>query len=201
MRARGPIPAPNLFSLTCSRRCASDFSKRSKQSPLDRKHPLTSFVSFNLIRFPLASSSPQQSIPSKSSQSSQSSPTSNETSLFAELFPEEVQKKGASQTLSEDTNPTVPPLPLPTIKELLEGVEFYSPRSRSHSRETSKAASSDAYKHKKIAVLVLGLASKSLIECDFRRIAPKGTHIDGWTGPGDILAGVLKCCRLREHIC
>ena len=200
MLAQRSLQARNALSLTRSLRCASYFSKHTKLCPSTPKHPSTSFVSFKPKQSPLASLSPEQSIPPRSSQPSPSSPTSESPSLFAELFPEAAQKKGSLQTQREDTNRTVPPLPLPTIKELLEGVESYSPNHHSHSRATSKAASKDAYKHKKIAVLVLGLASKSLIECDFRRIAPKATHIDGWSGPGDILAGTLNWLRPGENI-
>ncbi|KAL9615280.1 MAG: hypothetical protein Q9167_000251 [Letrouitia subvulpina] len=53
--------------------------------------------------------------------------------------------------------------------------------------EAAKSASYDAYRNWDLAVLVGGKLSKSLTDNDFRRIAPKGRHIDGWTGVGDIL--------------
>ncbi|MCJ1261358.1 hypothetical protein MMC22_001222 [Lobaria immixta] len=45
----------------------------------------------------------------------------------------------------------------------------------------------DSLRQFNLAVLVIRRASKSLVESDFRRIAPKGQHIDDWKGPGDIL--------------
>jgi len=37
--------------------------------------------------------------------------------------------------------------------------------------------------------MVLRNASKSLSENDFRRVVPKGRHIEGWKGQGDIMKG------------
>ena len=201
MLARGCLLARSSISLTCGLRCSSDNSKQLKQYLHAPKQLLRSFVSFNFTQFPLALPSLQRCINSKSSQSSKLSTKPSDTSLFAELFPEDIQRKQASQTLRKDTNATVPPSRLPINKGLLDGVDLSRLSHHFHAKETSKTASSDAYKNKKIAVLVLGLTSKSLIECDFRRIAPKGTHLDGWTGPGDILAGVLSCPRLGNDMC
>lgn len=113
-------------------------------------------------------------------------------SLFAELFPEEIDKKAASRSLNEDIDLTVPPLPLPKLEKPLKGHGIQTSDDLLPAKQATKVASSDAYKHRKTAVLVLQCASKSLVESDFRRIAPKGMHIDGWTGPGDILTGTLS---------
>ena len=118
-------------------------------------------------------------------------------SLFAELFPEGVGKKTTSKLLNENANLTVPPLPLPSVEELLQGLGIKKSRDSTGSTDATKIAYDYAYKHRKIAVLVLQCASKSLLEDDFRRIAPKGTHIDGWTGPGDILTGMSRMQKTR----
>ncbi len=46
------------------------------------------------------------------------------------------------------------------------------------------------FRRREISVLHLLNASKSLTEEDFRRIAPKGKHVEGWMGEGDILKGI-----------
>ncbi len=163
---------------------------KSRRSIRQIKYPTTDFVSINLKRAPVPNDSPRGHTPSKSTYRSETSIKSNEPSLFTQLFPEEAQKQ-ASQSSSDDLAARIPPLELPTVAELLDGVEGYHPSHLTHSRATSKEASSDAKSHRKTTLLVLELASKSLIETDFRRVAPKGDHIDGWTGPGDILRGEL----------
>lgn len=50
----------------------------------------------------------------------------------------------------------------------------------------------DSLRQWNISVLVIRRASRSLIESDFRRVAPKGRHIDDWKGLGDILRGILQ---------
>lgn len=48
----------------------------------------------------------------------------------------------------------------------------------------------DSLRQWNISVLVIRRASRSLIESDFRRVAPKGQHIDDWKALGDILRGI-----------
>ena len=194
MQAQRALSASFTFSGICRVRHASHSSIKVRRVPCIAKtansHSSKSYVGFDLQR-PLPSSYPPQL-----SKPDQSSRKSAKLSLFAELFPEEDYKKAASaasaasRPLKQDVNLTVPPLSLPTVEELLEGFGIQSSSDLPHPKEATKAASNDAYKHRKTAVLVLQCASKSLVESDFRRIAPKGMHIDGWTGPGDILTGM-----------
>ena len=122
---------------------------------------------------------------------SQSQP-SQEPSLLEELFPEEVRKDGDQDSKSYDHIQKVPRLPLPEVDDLLEGFEQEPDRETSQPRRVTKAAVANAFRQQQIAVLSLEAGSKSLVESDFRRIAPKGKHIDDWTGPGDILRSELE---------
>lgn len=107
-------------------------------------------------------------------------------SLLDELFPEKGStNKDDSKTRSKD----VPRLTLPEVDDFFEEFDDENNPSGRRSSKVTQGAVADAFRHQKIAVLALEIASKSLIESDFRRIAPKGKHIDDWTGPGDILKG------------
>jgi len=94
-------------------------------------------------------------------------PKHHELSLFEELFPEEV-KKHLNEVDDED------------------GYTLGQGRPIGHTESASRAA----FRQWNLAVLIIQRASKSLIESDFRRIAPKGQHIEDWKGPGDPLKGV-----------
>ncbi|KAL6718322.1 hypothetical protein ACLMJK_004411 [Lecanora helva] len=109
---------------------------------------------------------------------------SQKRSLLAELFPEE--------TLDVEVNgdrkdQEVPRLPLPEVDVFDEDLEDEFGSSNGRANGITKAAATNAFKQKQLAVLIMQMASKSLVESDFRRIAPKGKHIEDWTGPGDIL--------------
>lgn len=121
-------------------------------------------------------------------QASQSLP-SPKPSLLEELFPEEVQKNGGQDSNFYDDVHNVPRLPLPEVDDAQEGFDHESDRERTQSQRVTKLAAANAFRQQQLAVLSLETGSKSLIESDFRRIAPKGQHIDDWTGPGDILKG------------
>ena len=117
-------------------------------------------------------------------------------SLFEELFPEETEKK-ASPSLNVEENHDVPRLPLPEVGEGLK--EHYDDQDpgRVWSAHITSQASVEAFRQNKLAVLVLQIASKSLVESDFRRVAPKGKHIARWTGPGELLKGMRKANGLQ----
>lgn len=107
-------------------------------------------------------------------------------SLLEELFPGDGYKNKLS---SEVKDQELPRLPLPELDEFFEEVPDDLGRNRDRPSKVTQSAAAHAFRHQKLAVLVLQTASKSLIESDFRRVAPKGKHIDDWTGPGDILRG------------
>ncbi|KAL8843062.1 MAG: hypothetical protein Q9176_002365 [Flavoplaca citrina] len=120
----------------------------------------------------------------KTVQSSQYRPTS----LFDELFPEDKDKSQPISNRSHDEELHVPRLPLSDIDHL-DPYPASSGRLRGPSKKRAEGAAQGAPKRWDPAILVLNRASKSLVDADFRRIAPKGRHIDEWTGPGDILKG------------
>ena len=118
-------------------------------------------------------------------------------SLFEELFPEETQKKEDSSHNIEEKYHDVPRLPLPEVGESFEEHHDDPDRSRARSEKVTSQATAEAFRQKRLAVLVLQIASKSLVESDFRRVAPKGKHIAHWTGPGELLKGMRRANRLH----
>ena len=124
-------------------------------------------------------------------------PLSPKPSLLEELFPEEVEKDGVQDHNFLDDTENMPRLPLPEVDDVSEGSGHESDRERVQPNKVTKIAAANALRRQQIAVLSLDMGSKSLIESDFRRIAPKGQHIDDWTGPGDILK---SGCKKKYHM-
>lgn len=115
-------------------------------------------------------------------------PKRGELSLFEELFPEEVKKPLNPGQGANSTGQRIPRLPLPD----LDGVEEDGYTiGQGRPNDLTEAASRAAFRQWNLAVLIIQRASRSLIESDFRRIAPKGQHIEDWKGPGDPLKGVV----------
>lgn len=114
-------------------------------------------------------------------------PPPQRPSLLEELFPEEIQRDGRLDPKLYDNVQSVPRLPSPEVDDVSEGFYLESDLERAQPNKVTKAAAANAFRHQQLAVLSLDTGSKSLVESDFRRIAPKGQHIDEWTGPGDIL--------------
>lgn len=75
------------------------------------------------------------------------------------------------------------------MDEFFEDFQDDLDRSRDRPKNVTKIAVAHAFRHQQMAVLALYIASKSLIESDFRPVAPKGKPIDEWAGLGDILKG------------
>lgn len=119
-------------------------------------------------------------------------------SLFEELFPEETRKKASSSLNIEEQNHDIPRLPLPEVGEGFQEYHDDLDRGRVRSAHMTSQASVEAFRQEKLAVLVLQNASKSLVESDFRRVAPKGKHIARWTGPGELLKGMRRANRLQQ---
>lgn len=113
-------------------------------------------------------------------------PPSPDLSLLEELFPEEVQKN-RSRPLAKGLQ-HIPRLPLSTLtEETHEGSNVAR-----EGKHLEAFVERDSLRQWNISVLVIRRASRSLIESDFRRVAPKGQHIDDWKGLGDILRGILQ---------
>lgn len=124
-------------------------------------------------------------------EASTAKPQKHQLSLFEELFPEEIDNHKSHQVGSRSKEEPIPRLPLPNVDEVdrpyqddrTEGQVQHDGIPREDFMER------DSLRQWNLAVLVIRRASKSLVESDFRRIAPKGQHIDDWKGPGDILKG------------
>ena len=119
-------------------------------------------------------------------------PSSKRPSLLEELFPEEAQKDDDRDPKFYDDVQNVPRLPLPDIDNFPEEFDHEPDREKDQPKRMTKVAAANAFRQQQLAVLSLDAGSKSLVESDFRRIAPKGQHIDDWTGPGDILKSGLR---------
>lgn len=127
--------------------------------------------------------------PSQSRGEQKKSSAHPKMSLFEELFPDEAKGPIAEEPSAERKMRELPELALSEIEGNDDDFEdgYVKPRQSRHG--TTETASRDAIKHWNPAILVLEVASPSLTESDFRRIAPKGEHISGWVGPGDIFIG------------
>ena len=108
-----------------------------------------------------------------------------ELSLFEELFPEEATRHLHADKNNKEQN--IPRLLMPDLDQVDEEDSHTSGKGRPSG--LTKSASMAAFRQWNLAILVLQRASKSLNDSDFRRIAPKGKHIDDWKGPGDPLKG------------
>ena len=113
-----------------------------------------------------------------------------EPSLLEQLFPGEVRKHSQSTTYAKDVQKELPRLPPPEFDE--EQIHPHNASSHGHveSRLKTRAATSTAVRQDQTTILVASRLSTSLCDADFRRIVPRGQHIEEWRGPGDILRGI-----------
>lgn len=139
-----------------------------------------------------------QHVPDRKHKRSSKTPT---LSLFEDLFPEEAARQGLNKNSVDQQNKEVPRLPLPEMIEDDGGFEDEYVRGRKLDSETAEAASKDAYHLWKPSILVFQAASPSLDESDFRRIAPRGQHIEEWVGPGDFFKGTLHAIAVGSFAC
>ena len=107
-----------------------------------------------------------------------------ERSLFDELFPDSTQ---TSRRYGESTTGEVDDLAPLNLTNDIEEPNF----SIDDNLKPVDPTTIPPYRLWDLAILVLSRASSSLLNDDFRRIAPRGHHIDDWKGPGDILKGEL----------
>ena len=120
----------------------------------------------------------------------QKKPTGPSLSLLEELFPEEFNQAAAPDTVNEGEE-LIPRL---SLVDFDDEDDFYNDAQnwkQSEDGRIERPNVKDALHEWDLAVLVVNRASKSLIESDFRRLIPRGQHIDEWRGPGDILKGEL----------
>ncbi|MCJ1470917.1 hypothetical protein MMC07_009565 [Pseudocyphellaria aurata] len=116
-------------------------------------------------------------------------PQKNQLSLFEELFPEEIDNYKFQQVGNRSKEKSVPRLRLPNVDEIDRLYQDGPTEGRTQHDGMSIEAfmERDSLRQGNLAVLIIRRASKSLVQSDFRRIAPKGQHIHDWKGPGDIL--------------
>ena len=118
-------------------------------------------------------------------------------SLLEELFP----KLGATAELGNTSNDQVMPrLPLLEVDDTFERSQHDLGQRREAPKKLAGAAAANAFKQNQLAILILQTASKSLVESDFRRVTPKGKHIDDWTGPGDVDKGAQTKQQFKAHL-
>ena len=113
-------------------------------------------------------------------------------SLLEELFPEEAKKLKMVSATSQEAFADMPRLPPPEFPDLGEDYEETRTPERLKSQLVSRDATSKAFRQENPTVLIFSRASKAMTEDDFRRIAPRGAHIEEWRGPGDIMRGKSK---------
>lgn len=130
---------------------------------------LTPPVDFPIVRTP-STLAPTQT------QTSFSTSEMSEQSLLDELFPE---ASNFAQPHYSKRNP-YPKLDLPSSTPL---VKPYTPKEKLSSREKYLKAFQRSME--KLTALQLLHCSTELTEADFRRLVPKGQHIEGWARDGD----------------
>ncbi|MCJ1281212.1 hypothetical protein MMC26_000530 [Xylographa opegraphella] len=114
-------------------------------------------------------------------------PVQRELSLLEQLFPEEakVQLKASEHRRESQEEPAR--LPPPEIKELYESSIDDSSYMQLSSKLKTRKANINAFRQENKTILFLSRVSTALCDADFRRIIPRGVHIEEWRGPGDIL--------------
>ncbi|KAI9700637.1 MAG: hypothetical protein M1836_002004 [Candelina mexicana] len=127
-------------------------------------------------------------------------PNTPALSLLEELFPTEAKRYQREREAAQKIERQVPRLLLSADMSNLD-----NPRAALDRVSKEQAALKNElrlkrqqylkdFRRREISVLLLGCASKSLVEEDFRRISPKGKHVEGWKVEGDI----LKVIPLRD---
>lgn len=155
--------------------------------------PIQQCRQFRYVHSPKPKSTPPDPVPDNPP----STPSTPHLSLLEELFPEEAAKfKPSSQPLAlmKKLDCDIPPLPLsPDLDDVLSA---HAKARRKNSTNVPRrrdgrigTLSAEARGRTETTAMVFRNASKSLCEDDFRRVVPKGKHIEGWKGQGDILKG------------
>ena len=131
-------------------------------------------------------------------QDEQSSKSDPKISLLEELFPEETRIHRAKSDKIKNAAEDVPRLPLPGFG-FLDPLGGTDPVKSQAEIESARSASAHAFRQWNLTVLVVRRVSKSLTESDFRRIVPKGHHIDEWQGLGNFIQGGLMYYSLQKY--
>lgn len=181
----GSDSAKNITSFIVNKEIASE-----KKSESEYQEPARYFASNQMLADLSRSSKDEIGETSKKRRKSQikKSATGPNLSLLEELFPEGFGEAAALDTVDEGEE-VVPRLPLVDFND--EDDFYNDSQNRKHIEDGRMGEPNleDGLHEWDLAVLVVSRASKSLVESDFRRLVPRGQHIDGWRGPGDILKG------------
>lgn len=120
-------------------------------------------------------------------------------SILEELFPFEAEnyrrQSSPSSADAEIDVQDVPRLEPPSIPELLGD---YSQLSHI---ESARPSPEPDYKEENLTVMVVSAVSTGLVDADFRRIIPRGEHIEDWRGPGDVLKSKSRLFPYLKRLC
>ena len=114
-------------------------------------------------------------------------PVQKELSLLEQLFPEEAKIQSRASENSGKIQEELPRLPPPDLDELYESLEDNPGQTQLSTKLKTREATNNALRQQNTTILLLSRVSTSLCDADFRRIVPRGIHIEEWRGPGDIL--------------
>ncbi|MCJ1431141.1 hypothetical protein MMC27_000492 [Xylographa pallens] len=114
-------------------------------------------------------------------------PVQRELSLLEQLFPEEAKTQAKASEHGRKVQEELARLPPPEFDELYESLNDDSDYMQLTSKLKTREATINAFRQKNTTILLLSRVSTALCDADFRRIVPRGIHIEEWRGPGDIL--------------
>ncbi|MCJ1394440.1 hypothetical protein MMC18_007421 [Xylographa bjoerkii] len=114
-------------------------------------------------------------------------PIPKELTLLEQLFPEEVKTQSRASELGGKAQEELPRLPPPEFDGLRESSEDDPGYIQLSSKLKTREATINAFRQENTTILLLSRVSTALCDADFRRIVPRGIHIEEWRGPGDIL--------------
>ncbi|KAI9873839.1 MAG: hypothetical protein M1830_010545 [Pleopsidium flavum] len=123
-------------------------------------------------------------------------------SLLEELFPETSKPPSPTSTPPSRNrhSPDDPIPPLPLSPDLSDTTSFPLPQPSQHGIPRRRSGrignSAEALQRKETTILILRNASRALDESDFKRIVPRGKHIEGWVGRGDF----VKVIPIRDPV-
>ncbi|MCJ1321688.1 hypothetical protein MMC15_007033 [Xylographa vitiligo] len=114
-------------------------------------------------------------------------PVQRELSLLEQLFPEEAKTHSKASGHGHKLQEELARLPPPEFDELHESLNDDSAYIQLSAKLKTREATVNAFRQENTTILLLTRVSTALCDADFRRIVPRGIHIEEWRGPGDIL--------------
>ncbi|MCJ1289368.1 hypothetical protein MMC34_000900 [Xylographa carneopallida] len=114
-------------------------------------------------------------------------PAQRELSLLEQLFPEEAKTQSKASEHEQNPQEELARLPPPEFDKHHEALSDDSSYTQFSSKLKTREATVSAFRQENTTILLLSRVSTALCDEDFRRIVPRGVHIEEWRGPGDIL--------------